>query len=152
MSSCENVRLFIVICAFCLGAEPPPDITVPFNVTASPGSTALLTCVVASSVRFNLTWQRGGMDIRAGTRSRLTSDLSLEIQHITTDDAGWYNCVAANEGGVSSSRVYLSVQGKCVYRHRGVRSSLYTGCCCPECQGSLTHTFTQPHNVLSYCV
>ncbi|MCJ8749980.1 hypothetical protein PDJAM_G00193750 [Pangasius djambal] len=93
-------------------SEPPPVITVPFNVTASPGSTALLTCVVASTVRFNLTWQRGGVDVRLGTHSRLTSNLSLEIQRVTTDDAGWYSCVAANEGGVSASHVYLSVQSR----------------------------------------
>lgn len=96
--------------------EPPPDITVPFNVTAAPGSTALLTCVVSSTVRFNLTWQRGGVDVRLGARSRITTNLSLEIQRIATDDAGWYSCIAANEGGVSGSRVYLIVQCKCVTR------------------------------------
>ncbi|XP_053341492.1 hemicentin-1 [Clarias gariepinus] len=93
-------------------SEPPPDITVPFNVTAAPGSTALLTCVVASTVRFNLTWQRGGVDVRPGARSHLTSNLSLEIQRVAADDAGWYNCIAANEGGVSVSRVHLSVQSR----------------------------------------
>ncbi|XP_047673954.1 hemicentin-1 isoform X2 [Tachysurus fulvidraco] len=93
-------------------SEPPPDITVPFNVTAAPGSTALLTCVVSSTVRFNLTWQRGGVDVRLGARSRITTNLSLEIQRIATDDAGWYSCIAANEGGVSGSRVYLIVQSQ----------------------------------------
>lgn len=103
----------------CVGlcVEPPPDIAVPFNVTASPGSVATLTCVVTSTVRFNLTWQRGGVDVRLGARSRLTSNLSLEIQRVTTDDAGWYGCVAANEGGVSASRVYLSVQCECACAH-----------------------------------
>ncbi|XP_035384811.1 hemicentin-1 isoform X2 [Electrophorus electricus] len=91
-------------------SEPPPAIAVPSNVTASPGSVTLLTCVVASTVHFNLTWRRGGIDLRGDTRIRLTANLSLEIQRVTPDDAGWYNCVAANEGGVSTSRVYLSVQ------------------------------------------
>ncbi|XP_062857960.1 hemicentin-1 [Trichomycterus rosablanca] len=91
-------------------SEPPPDITVPFNVTASPGSTALLTCVVASTVPFNLTWQRGGIDVRLGTRAFITTNLSLEIQRITQEDAGWHSCVATNEGGASTSHVYLSVQ------------------------------------------
>uniref|UniRef100_A0A3B4E5X1 Hemicentin 1 n=1 Tax=Pygocentrus nattereri TaxID=42514 RepID=A0A3B4E5X1_PYGNA len=91
-------------------SEPPPAITVPFNVTASPGSVALLSCVVASTVRFNLTWQRGSVNIRPDARTRLTTNLSLEIQRVTPDDAGWYGCIAANEGGVSASRVYLSVQ------------------------------------------
>lgn len=99
---------------FCLGLEPPPDVTVPFNVSAAPGSTATLSCVVTSTVRFNLTWQRGGADVRLGARSRIASNLSLEIQRVTPDDAGWYGCIAANEGGVTASRVYLSVQCKCV--------------------------------------
>ncbi|XP_049335709.1 hemicentin-1 isoform X1 [Astyanax mexicanus] len=91
-------------------SEPPPAVTVLSNATASPGSVALLTCVVASTVRYNLTWQRGGVDIRPDARLRLTTNLSLEILRVTPDDGGWYGCVAANEGGVSSSRIYLNVQ------------------------------------------
>ncbi|XP_076872442.1 hemicentin-1 isoform X2 [Brachyhypopomus gauderio] len=91
-------------------SEPPPAITVPSNVTASPGSVALLTCVVASAVPFNLTWQRGVTDVRGQARLRLASNLSLEIHQVTPDDAGWYTCVATNEGGATSSRVYLNVQ------------------------------------------
>uniref|UniRef100_A0A8B9H3J1 Hemicentin 1 n=1 Tax=Astyanax mexicanus TaxID=7994 RepID=A0A8B9H3J1_ASTMX len=90
--------------------DPPPAVTVLSNATASPGSVALLTCVVASTVRYNLTWQRGGVDIRPDARLRLTTNLSLEILRVTPDDGGWYGCVAANEGGVSSSRIYLNVQ------------------------------------------
>lgn len=113
----SRVEMFTDSLCVCLCVEPPPDITVPFNVTAAPGSNALLTCVVASTVRFNLTWQRGDVDVRLGTRFRLTANLSLEIQRVTTDDAGWYSCVAANEGGGASSRVYLSVQCKYVCDH-----------------------------------
>ncbi|KAK3506808.1 hypothetical protein QTP70_028372 [Hemibagrus guttatus] len=108
-------------------SEPPPDIAVPFNVTAAPGSTALLTCVVTSTVRFNLTWQRGGVDVRLGARSRLASNLSLEIQRITMDDAGWYSCIAANEGGVSTSRVYLSVQSRPVVTVNPQNQTFSTG-------------------------
>ncbi|XP_066533975.1 hemicentin-1 [Hoplias malabaricus] len=91
-------------------SEPPPSVTAPFNVTSSPGSVALLTCVVVSTVRFNLTWQRGSVDIRPDVRTRITTNFSLEIQKVTPDDAGWYGCTASNEGGMSSSRIYLSVQ------------------------------------------
>ncbi|XP_073667498.1 hemicentin-1 isoform X2 [Paramisgurnus dabryanus] len=91
-------------------SEPPPGITVPYNVTSSPGANVVLTCLVASTVRFNLTWQRGNGDARLDHRMRVTSNLSLEIQRVTPDDAGWYTCIAANEGGVSSSHVYLSLQ------------------------------------------
>uniref|UniRef100_A0A673IBQ3 Hemicentin-1 n=1 Tax=Sinocyclocheilus rhinocerous TaxID=307959 RepID=A0A673IBQ3_9TELE len=91
-------------------SEPPPAITVPSNVTASLGANVVLTCLVASAVRFNLTWQRGDVDARLDRRMRVTANLSLEIQRVTPDDVGWYTCIAANEGGVSASRVYLNVQ------------------------------------------
>ncbi|XP_028823701.1 hemicentin-1 isoform X1 [Denticeps clupeoides] len=91
-------------------SEPPPAITVPTNVTASPGSRATLTCLVLSSVTFNLTWQRGAADARLDPRVRVTHNLSMEIHSVTPGDAGWYTCHAANEGGVSASGVYLTVQ------------------------------------------
>uniref|UniRef100_A0A8C1GCZ4 Hemicentin-1 n=1 Tax=Cyprinus carpio TaxID=7962 RepID=A0A8C1GCZ4_CYPCA len=91
-------------------SEPPPAIMVPSNATASPGANVILTCLVASTVRFNLTWQRGEVDPTLDHRMRVTANLSLEIQRVTPDDVGWYTCIAANEGGISASRVYLSVQ------------------------------------------
>ncbi|XP_055041761.2 hemicentin-1 isoform X1 [Misgurnus anguillicaudatus] len=91
-------------------SEPPPGITVPYNVTSSPGANVVLTCLVASTVSFNLTWQRGNVNARLDNRMRVTTNLSLEILRVKPDDAGWYTCIAANEGGVSSSHVYLSVQ------------------------------------------
>ncbi|KTF76822.1 hypothetical protein cypCar_00021533 [Cyprinus carpio] len=92
-------------------SEPPPAIMVPSNATASPGANVILTCLVASTVRFNLTWQRGEVDPTLDHRMRVTANLSLEIQRVTPEDVGWYTCIAANEGGISASRVYLSVQG-----------------------------------------
>lgn len=98
----------------CVCAEPPPAITVPYNVTSYLGANAVLTCIVASTVHFNLTWQRDPVDARFDQRMRVTANLSLEVQRVTPDDAGWYTCIAANEGGISSSRLYLHVQGQCV--------------------------------------
>lgn len=107
-------RTFFTHLCLCISAEPPPAITVPSNATASPSANVILTCLVASTVRFNLTWQRGDVDARLDRRMRVTANLSLEIQRVTPDDVGWYTCIAANEGGVSASRVYLNVQGKCI--------------------------------------
>uniref|UniRef100_A0AAZ3SJS1 Hemicentin 1 n=1 Tax=Oncorhynchus tshawytscha TaxID=74940 RepID=A0AAZ3SJS1_ONCTS len=90
--------------------DPPPAITVGGNVTATPGSSAVLTCHVASTVQFNLTWHRGGVDARLDPRRRPLANLSLDINSIGPDDAGWYECVATNEGGVSIERIYLIVQ------------------------------------------
>ncbi|XP_063057327.1 hemicentin-1 isoform X2 [Engraulis encrasicolus] len=94
-------------------SEPPPAISALLNSTASPGGRALLSCHVVSTVPFNLTWQRGGVDLlhpRLDPRARLTHNLSLELLSVSPDDAGWYTCVATNEGGASTARVYLSVQ------------------------------------------
>ncbi|XP_036834633.1 hemicentin-1 isoform X2 [Oncorhynchus mykiss] len=91
-------------------SEPPPAITVGGNVTATPGSSAVLTCHVTSTVQFNLTWHRGGVDARLDPRRRPLANLSLDINSIGPDDAGWYECVATNEGGVSIERIYLIVQ------------------------------------------
>ena len=97
-------------------AEPPPAITVEGNVTASPGSLAVLTCHVASTVNFNLTWLRGGHDARLDPRVRVLGNLSLQVSTVTPDNSGWYECIAINEGGVTAKRIYLSVQGEeCVW-------------------------------------
>lgn len=97
---------------FCLfPAEPPPAITVEGNVTASPGSRAVLACHVASTVGFNLTWLRGGRDARLGPQVNVLDNLSLQLSSVTPDQAGWYECVAMNEGGVASGQIYLTVQG-----------------------------------------
>lgn len=97
---------------FCfIAAEPPPAISVEGNVTASPGSRALLTCHVVSTVSFNLTWLRGGRDARLGPQVNVLDNLSLQLSSVSPDQSGWYECVAMNEGGVTSKQIYLTVQG-----------------------------------------
>ncbi|AWP10692.1 putative hemicentin-1 [Scophthalmus maximus] len=91
-------------------SEPPPAVTVEANVTASPGSRAVLTCHVVSTVNFNLTWLRGGRDARLAPRVQVLADLSLQVSTVTPDHAGWYECTAVNEGGATAGRIYLSVQ------------------------------------------
>ncbi|MBN3302329.1 HMCN1 protein, partial [Amia calva] len=92
-------------------SEPPPVINVPSNVTVSPGDRAILTCLVASTVRYNLTWQRDGKDARqVDPRLRIMSNMSLVIHRVSTDDAGVYRCIAANEGGATASSIFLVVQ------------------------------------------
>lgn len=93
-------------------AEPPPAITVNGNVTVSPGSNAVLTCHVVSTVGFNLTWMRGGLDARLDPRVHVLTNLSLRVDGVTPDHSGWYECVAVNEGGVKAERVHLVVQGR----------------------------------------
>uniref|UniRef100_A0A671W9G0 Hemicentin 1 n=1 Tax=Sparus aurata TaxID=8175 RepID=A0A671W9G0_SPAAU len=89
---------------------PPPAITVEGNVTVSPGSRAVLTCHVVSTVNFNLTWLRGGYDARLDPGVQVLTNLSLQMSSVTPDHSGWYECIAINEGGVTAERIYLTVQ------------------------------------------
>ncbi|CAG11611.1 unnamed protein product [Tetraodon nigroviridis] len=91
-------------------SEPPPAISVKGNVTASPGSRAVLTCHVISTVSFNLTWLRGGRDARLGPQVNVLDNRSLQLSSVSPDQSGWYECVAMNEGGVTSEQIYLTVQ------------------------------------------
>ncbi|XP_061739556.1 hemicentin-1 [Nerophis ophidion] len=91
-------------------SEPPPAITVQGNVTASPGTRAILTCHVASTVSFNLTWLREGLDARLDPQLHVLTNLSLQVSVVTPDRVGWYECIAVNEGGMTAERVYLTVQ------------------------------------------
>lgn len=81
-------------------------------MTASPGSRAVLTCHVISTVNFNLTWLRGGQDTHLGPRVHVLTNRSLQLSSVTPDQSGWYECVAVNEGGLTAERVYLTVQGE----------------------------------------
>uniref|UniRef100_UPI0037E9B6AB hemicentin-1 n=1 Tax=Semicossyphus pulcher TaxID=241346 RepID=UPI0037E9B6AB len=91
-------------------SEPPPAVTVEGNVTVSPGSRAVFTCHVVSTVSFNLTWLRGGHDARLDPRVQVLTNLSLQVSSVTPDHSGWYECIAINEGGVMAERIYLTVQ------------------------------------------
>ncbi|KAJ0032742.1 hypothetical protein NQD34_002823 [Periophthalmus magnuspinnatus] len=91
-------------------SEPPPAVTVEANVTAAPGSGAVLTCHVVSTVTFNLTWLRGGQDARLDPRARVLSNMSLRLDSVTPEHTGFYECIAVNEGGPTGERVYLTVQ------------------------------------------
>uniref|UniRef100_A0A8B9SMW0 Hemicentin 1 n=1 Tax=Anas platyrhynchos TaxID=8839 RepID=A0A8B9SMW0_ANAPL len=92
--------------------DPPPIIQVPNNITAVPGEAAILTCLTLSTVRYNLTWQRNGRDVRLKEplRIRVLSNLSLEVKTVKFTDAGKYNCIASNEGGSTTASVFLTVQ------------------------------------------
>ncbi|XP_047443825.1 hemicentin-1 isoform X2 [Mugil cephalus] len=91
-------------------SEPPPAVTTAGNVTVPPGSRAVLTCHVVSTVNFNLTWLRGGHDARLDPRVNILTNLSLQVSSVTPDHSGWYECIAINEGGATAERIYLTVQ------------------------------------------
>jgi len=51
-----NVTDSRIVSVLCVYADPPPVIVSADNVTAVPGDVAQLTCLVQSSVKFNVTW------------------------------------------------------------------------------------------------
>ncbi|XP_075792870.1 hemicentin-1 isoform X2 [Pelodiscus sinensis] len=93
-------------------SEPPPVVQVPNNVTVTPGERAILTCLTLSTVRYNLTWQRNGRDLKLvePSRIRMMSNLSLDVKSVKLTDAGEYSCTASNEGGSTMASVFLTVQ------------------------------------------
>ncbi|NXY61032.1 HMCN1 protein, partial [Callaeas wilsoni] len=93
-------------------SEPLPVLKVPANVTVVPGAAAVLSCLVLSAGRYNLTWQRHGRDARLQDplRLRVLANLSLEVRPAWLSDAGTYSCTAANEGGFATASVFLTVQ------------------------------------------
>uniref|UniRef100_A0AAV2L311 Ig-like domain-containing protein n=1 Tax=Knipowitschia caucasica TaxID=637954 RepID=A0AAV2L311_KNICA len=91
-------------------SEPPPVITMGANVTAAPGSSAVLTCHVVSAVSFNVSWLREGRDAGLDPHVLVLSDGSLRLDDLSPAQTGQYQCVAENEGGRSRERVYLTVQ------------------------------------------
>ncbi|XP_014742183.1 PREDICTED: hemicentin-1-like [Sturnus vulgaris] len=93
-------------------SEPPPVLQVPANVTVLPGAGAVLSCLVLSAGRYNLTWQRHGRDARRldPLRLRLLPNQSLELRPARLSDEGSYSCTAANEGGSATASVFLTVQ------------------------------------------
>uniref|UniRef100_A0A803W8Y0 Hemicentin 1 n=1 Tax=Ficedula albicollis TaxID=59894 RepID=A0A803W8Y0_FICAL len=92
--------------------DPPPVVQVPANVSAPPGAAAVLSCLVLSVGRYNLTWQRHGRDARLQDplRLRLLPNQSLEVRPARLSDTGSYSCTAANEGGSATASVFLTVQ------------------------------------------
>uniref|UniRef100_A0A8C3XYG7 Hemicentin-1 n=1 Tax=Catharus ustulatus TaxID=91951 RepID=A0A8C3XYG7_CATUS len=93
-------------------SEPPPVLQVPANVSVVPGAGAVLSCLVLSAGRYNLTWQRHGRDARLQDplRLRILANLSLEVRPARLSDTGSYSCTAANEGGSATASVFLTVQ------------------------------------------
>ncbi|XP_061842088.1 hemicentin-1 [Nerophis lumbriciformis] len=90
--------------------EPPPVLKPAVNVTSLVGGVAVLPCQVEGSMRYNLTWHRAGRTVRARSgRVRLLSNSSLQINSVRTQDAGEYQCAAANAHGDARITVWLFV-------------------------------------------
>ncbi|XP_070581752.1 hemicentin-1-like [Ptychodera flava] len=92
--------------------EPPPEIMAPQNVSVLPGGKAILTCIVFSSVQFNMTWTKPRSFVALSRHPRVTllSNGSIEVRDATQGDGGKYRCTATNEGGATHRDIFLLIQ------------------------------------------
>ncbi|XP_072176576.1 hemicentin-1-like [Diadema setosum] len=92
--------------------EPPPTIAKPSNISVLPGSNAMLTCVISSTVEYNISWDKpnSGVSLQTHSRVSLKSNGSLVIRNVRPEDAGRYRCMAENEGGTSLDYIHVFVQ------------------------------------------
>ncbi|KAM6110387.1 LOW QUALITY PROTEIN: hemicentin-2 [Pterocles gutturalis] len=91
--------------------EPPPRLIAPVNITASPGQDVVLSCLVLSTVPYNLTWSWDGRAAQWGnSRTRLLQNHSLEISNVQPGDGGPYECVAHSAHGTAAASLWLFIQ------------------------------------------
>lgn len=99
--------------------EPPPIISKPENMSVVPDKTAELSCIISSTVPYNVTWFKLTIDkagyfrqkpIKDSLRAKIHENQTLIIHKVTNDDEGWYRCIATNEGGFNKQQFYLAVQ------------------------------------------
>ncbi|KAH9500753.1 Hemicentin-1, partial [Bulinus truncatus] len=95
-------------------SDPPPGIITPENVTVMPGEMAILSCIVISTVPYNITWKRGTHfgQLTLDPRIRTFSNDSLIIYNVGRQDEGTYSCTVQNEGGSITENLFLRLKVK----------------------------------------
>lgn len=86
-------------------------LSLPQDVTVAPDGTAQLVCRVGGEPVPVVTWHR----LPSGTipgRASVSTDNTLTIQHVGTQDQGMYVCEASNTAGTVSANATLTVHGK----------------------------------------
>ncbi|KAI8779431.1 hemicentin-1, partial [Biomphalaria glabrata] len=95
-------------------SDPPPAIVTPENVTVMPGEIAILSCIVISTVPYNLTWRHGSHfgQLSLDPRIRIYNNDSMIIYNVDRHDEGTYSCTAQNEGGSSTETLVVRLKVK----------------------------------------
>ncbi|CAG2056978.1 unnamed protein product, partial [Timema podura] len=99
---------------------PPPKVETSPQVISAPNKKAYLHCFIRSTLEHNVTWartktiqQHSSDDLQyldEDARIAVFENGTLAIDLVTTDDEGWYVCIAKNKGGQNDGLVYLSVR------------------------------------------
>ena len=74
----------------------------------------LMSCEVTGIPAPQVTWTTQGADVadvKDAATFHVLANGALRIDHVTTDDAGMYECVATNVAGNATMPVTLNVQG-----------------------------------------
>nr|CAD7409972.1 unnamed protein product [Timema cristinae] len=99
---------------------PPPKVETSPQVISAPNKKAYIHCFVRSTLEHNVTWartktiqQHSSDDLQhldEDARIAIFENGTLAIDLVTTDDEGWYVCIAKNKGGQNDGLVYLAVR------------------------------------------
>nr|CAD7578450.1 unnamed protein product [Timema californicum] len=99
---------------------PPPKVETSPQVISAPNKKAYIHCFVRSTLEHNVTWARTKtiqqhssdnlQHLEEDARIAVFENGTLAIDLVTTDDEGWYVCIAKNKGGQNDGLVYLAVR------------------------------------------
>ncbi|NP_001360633.1 Ig-like domain-containing protein [Caenorhabditis elegans] len=90
--------------------ESPPEIFGVRNVSVPLGEAAFLHCSTRSAGEVEIRWTRYGATVFNGPNTeRNPTNGTLKIHHVTRADAGVYECMARNAGGMSTRKMRLDI-------------------------------------------
>jgi uncharacterized repeat protein (TIGR03803 family) len=95
---------------FQISGFPPTIVTSPENIVAAAGATVSFSVGVAGSTPFTFRWLKNSNTLSDGGRFSGTTNSTLTIAAVTTNDSGLYQVVVRNSAGVvTNSGSVLSV-------------------------------------------
>ncbi|ULT80160.1 hypothetical protein L3Y34_010619 [Caenorhabditis briggsae] len=90
--------------------ESPPQIYGVRNVSVPIGESAFLHCPTRSAGEVEIRWTRFGSTVFNGPNTEKNPiNGTLKIHHVTRADAGIYECMARNAGGMSTQKMQLTI-------------------------------------------
>ncbi|RXG61788.1 Peroxidasin-like protein, partial [Armadillidium vulgare] len=84
----------------------------PRDVTVSAGGQAELKCTAQGLPPPSITWKRDGSTVTNDQKYQISSDGSLIIDNVSSEDEGLYECSASNYVGYAAVRATLTIQYK----------------------------------------
>lgn len=93
----------------CYQWEPAPFVGM-LSIAVQPGLTGLnINAVVAGQPPFTCWWNKDGLPVQNDSHYNLTSTTNLNVLNVGPGDAGFYQVIASNSFGMSTSAVFQAV-------------------------------------------